>query len=225
MNRRVFVVRSLVSGACFALLAAVSVAGATLPGRPTASEVPFVAKISADLNARFATSAAAEKAGYLRYTDEDDTGAISYANRRWTSSDPAHPSQLWYDVRGRLLGADYSVLQANSPAPPHLFGIEPGRWFKLGKHVHYGLAGPSGTIVYGAVGAQQFVHAGQNPDHPTPASLVAAGVAKTPAEVRFVFLFPAIWDVTVWVIPNRDGAFAEANPAVTPARPPQRMKM
>ncbi|MGP6192447.1 MAG: hypothetical protein ACLPSH_20835 [Vulcanimicrobiaceae bacterium] len=223
MKRRVFAIR-LMTGAALALLPVVAAADTTMSGQPTAAEAPFVRTISADLNARFPTVAAAEKAGYLRFTDEDDTGAISYASRHWTSQDPAHPSQLWYDVHGRLLGADYSVLQAQSPEPPHRFGVEPARWFKLGKHIHYGLVGPNGTM-YGAVSAQHLSDAHQDPDHPTAQSLVAAGVARSTADVRFVFLFPAIWDLTVWVIPNSSGAFAEANPAVTPVHPPQKMKM
>jgi hypothetical protein len=224
MNRPTFAF-GLLTAAAFALHPAPAAADTTLSGRPAAAEAPFVKKVSADLNARFATTAAAEKAGYLRFTDMDDTGAISYADRRWTSADPAHPSQLWYGADGRLVGADFSVLQANSPAAPHRFGIEPGRWFRLGKHIHYGLVGPGGTTTYGAVSPERLLDAKQDPDHPTPQSLVAAGVAKSAAEVRFVFLFPAIWDVTVWVIPNSDGAFAQANPAITPAHPPQKMKL
>ena len=179
-------------------------------------------RVSADLGRRFPTPARAERAGYLRFTDEDRTGAISYV---WTSADPAHPSQLWYDIKGRLLGADYSVLQADSPDAPHLFGIEPERWFKIGKHIHYGLAGPNGTTVYGAVRPQRLAAAGADPERPTFEALVAAGIAKQPGDVRFVFLVPSIWDVTVWVIPNPDGAFAEANPNVKPVHPPKPMKM
>lgn len=55
--------------------------------------------------ARFPHASDAEKAGYVRYTNEDNTGSISYANFSWTS-DPTHPSQLWYDKSGNLLGAD-----------------------------------------------------------------------------------------------------------------------
>ena len=85
----------------------------TLKGtvRPTPSEAKFVSAMQADLNHRFATPAAAEAAGYFRYTNADDTGAISYANLHWASSDVHHPSQLWYDKRGNLLGADYSILK------------------------------------------------------------------------------------------------------------------
>ena len=73
--------------------------------------------------------------------------------------------------------------------------------------------------------AQRLAAAGADPDRPTPEALVAAGLAKQPGDVRFVFLVPSIWDVTVWVIPNPDGAFAEANPNVKPVHPPEPMKM
>jgi len=113
----------LLAGALVALPLGASADGPS--GMPTAAEAPFVTAVAADLNARFPTPAAAERAGYLRYTDEDDTGAISYANRVWTSADAHHPSQLWYDAGGRLLGADFSV--PYDAAPPHLFGVEPDR--------------------------------------------------------------------------------------------------
>ena len=201
----------------FAVLANAAQADEKLSGQPTAAEKPFVQAVTADLNARFPTPEAARKAGYMRYTDEDETGAISYANRHWTSVDAQHPSQLWYDVKGRLLGADFSVLQADSPQPPQMFGVTPARWQKFGAHVHYGLVGPNGTTIYGGVGAKAMAKGGATVDHPTAAALVAAGIAKSSKDVRFVFTFPAIWDLTVWVLPNRNGAFADANPEVKPA--------
>lgn len=185
---------------------------------PNAAEAAFVARIQADLNKRFPTTADAERAGYLRYTNEDDTGAISYANREWTSKDAAHPSQLWYDVNGRLLGADYSVLQADSPQAPQLWGIEPTRWEKFGAHIHYGLIEPNGTIKLGGMGGKKYTAAGGDPAHPDAAGLVKAGVVKDPAQVKFTFAFPAIWDLTVWVLPNPAGAFAEKNPNVKPTK-------
>ena len=200
-----------------------AVAADALSGKPTAAEAPFVQKISADLGTRFPTIAAAMKDGYLRFTDEDDTGAISYANRQWTSSDPAHPSQLWYDANGKLIGADYSVPQSDTA--PRLFGVDPTRWQKLGQHIHYGLAGPGGTTIYGATGAKKLMAAGGDPQQPTAADLVKLGVAKTPADVRFVFTFPAIWDLMVWVVPNPDGAFAEKNPNVKPSHAAKGMSM
>jgi len=198
-------------------LGTISVAAAADPaGMPTANEAPFVMRVSADLNARFPTPDAARRAGYVRFTDEDKTGSISYANNHWTSVDEAHPSQLWYDVNGRLLGADYSVLQADSPQAPQKWGIDARRWSKFPAHVHYGLVGPNGTV-YSGMGSRRLP-AGASMDHPTPDLLVAAGVAKSVKEVRFVFLFPAIWDLQVWVLPNANGAFAEMNPDVKPVR-------
>jgi hypothetical protein len=209
--------RRMLLGLALALAAGLPAAAdeAMAPGGAQA-ESTFVQKVSADLNARFPTPEAARKAGYVRYTEEDDSGAISYANRHWTSTDPAHPSQLWYDVSGRLLGADYSVLQADSPSAPHLFGIQAQHFQKFGAHVHYGLFGPNGTVVYGAV---RMAKLGDNATNPLPQDLVAAGVAKKLSDVRFVFLFPAIWDASVWVIPNSNGAFADKNPAVKPSNP------
>jgi len=196
--------------------------GAEVPSsRLTSTETAFVEKISADLSARFPTPEAAAKAGYLRYTDEDESGAISYANRHWTCADPAHPSQLWFDAKNRLIGADYSV-PADTPAPPELFGVTPARWKKFHAHVHYGLAGPGGTI-YGGAGAKAMEKAGATVDAPTKDALVAAGIAKKTADVRFVFTFPAIWDLAVWVIPNAAGAFADKNPDVKPVNPPKAM--
>lgn len=186
---------------------------AELSGKPTAAEVPFVRAISADLTARFPTTADATKAGYLRFTNEDDTGAISYANRVWTSVDAKHPSQLWYDAKGRLIGADFSVLAA-SPKPPSLFGVAPARWQHLPAHVHYGLVGPHATTIYGGAGASAMTKGGATVADPTKAALVKAGIAKNIADVRFVFAFPAIWDLPVWVVPNPSGAFADKNPNV-----------
>ena len=75
---------------------------ATFKGPESPAEKDFVRAIQIDLGTRYPTAAAAEKAGYIRYTEPDDTGAISYANMQWTSSDDKHPSQLWYDRQGSL---------------------------------------------------------------------------------------------------------------------------
>ena len=193
-----------------------ALAAAKLPPKPDAAEAAFVAGIQADLNARFSTPEAARKAGYVRYTNEDATGAISYANRHWTSDDTKHPSQLWYDVKGRLLGADFSVLQSASPQAPSLWGISPSRWEKIPLHVHYSLAGPNGPS-YSGMSPKKYAAAGGDPEYPDAAGIVKAGAAKHASDVRFTFAFPAIWDLTVWTLPNPDGAFAEANPSVIPS--------
>jgi hypothetical protein len=188
---------------------------------PNAAESAFLAKIMTDLPKRFPTPQAAEAAGYVRYSNEDRTGAISYVNTTyWDTTDPDHPAQLWYDVTGRLIGADVSVPQAeSSTGPPARFGIAPARWIKINAHVHYVMRGADGKLVYGkAVGASRYAGAnGGSYTSPTAAGLVAAGAVPNAAAVSYVFLYPAIYDVSVWVVPNPLGQFADANPNVTPS--------
>jgi hypothetical protein len=187
----------------------------------TATESAFVTRVTTDLQARFPTAARAEAAGFVRYTNEDETGAISYANQHWNSSGPSDPSQLWYDVHGRLIGADYSVfLDEKSPQAPSLFGLGPSRAHRFGAHVHYVLKQADGYHYDLAIGAKKYADAtGLDPMHPTAAGLVKAGRAKSEADVATVFLFPAIWDVAVWLVPNPAGPFANANPNVKPSKP------
>jgi len=109
---------------------------------PSAAESAFLAKIMRDLPQRYPNPPAAIRAGYVRFTNEDRTGAISYVNiKAWNTSDPDVPAQLWYDVNGRLIGADYSQRRnpdaSPAPAPPALFGISPSRFFTIGAHVHF----------------------------------------------------------------------------------------
>ncbi len=205
---------------CFSGSAAIAAAPApkaTLSPQPQGTEVAFVQSIQKDLAARFPTAADAEKAGYFRFGNEDEDGAISYANLQWQSGDPQHPSQLWYDVHGNLLGADFSVLQSSSPQPPSIWGVNYRRWVSFREHIHYILNGPNGKEVYGALKAKKFADAGGNVDKPQPETLVTMGIAKNVAEVKRVFLFPSLWDLIVWIKPNPDGAFADKNPLVTPS--------
>jgi hypothetical protein len=187
----------------------------TNSGRLSPSESAFVRSIQADLQARFPHAADAEKAGYVRYTNVDPDGAISYANMHWTSQDIRHPSQLWYDKNGDLLGADFSVPNSGGKRPK-LFGVNPGRWYAFEDHVHYVLRDPSsGAMKYDlAVSPARFRKAGGDPAHPTAATLVRMGKVKSASEVTTVFDFPSIWDLIVWVKPNPNGAFAEKNPLV-----------
>jgi hypothetical protein len=191
--------------------------GPTFHGKPNAAEAAFVASIQSDLMKRFPTAADAEKAGYVRYTNEDDTGAISYANNAWYSHDSKHPSQLWYDTSGKLLGADFSV-PMTSKTPPHLWGINPGRWTTFDAHMHWVVRDPkTGTTLYDqAGGVKKFVAAGGDPSHPKAETLVKLGKAKTASDVKTVFLFPNIYDLIVWLKPNPEGAFADKNPLVHP---------
>ena len=201
---------------------AAEIKAAPISGKPTAAETPFVEKVTADLTARFPTPEMARKAGYVRYTDEDNTGAISYANQKWTSIDAEHPSQLWYDVNSRLIGADFSVPVTSTP--PNLFSVTPSRWQKFGAHVHYGLATATGST-YGGAGEKVMTKGGATVAKPTKVALVKAGVAKKISDVRFVFPFPAIWDLGIWLVPNPSGAFAEKNPDVKAVNPPKAMSM
>jgi hypothetical protein len=209
----------LVAAAAFTIALGLSAESAPAPvptpdPHPQGSEVAFVSGIQSDLMKRFPAAADAMKAGYFRYGNEDKTGAISYANLRWQSVDPQHPSQLWYDAKGRLLGADFSVLR-NSATPPTIWGIDPRRWIKLPAHVHYVLTGATGDS-YGYILADKFAAAGGDPTNPNPDTVVAVGRATNAEQITRIFLFPAIWDLIVWVKPNPDGAFADKNPDVTP---------
>lgn len=219
--------RNLFSVAAAAIAtAALLGASPKLPDKPVGAEVQFVRSIQGDLMHRFPTASDAEKAGYVRYTNEDYTGSISYANRQWQSTDAQHPSQLWYDVRGNLLGADFSVLQSSSAQPPHLWGVNPARWVTRRAHIHYVATDPkTGQPVYDGVGLKKFIAAGGDPDHPAAAALGKMGVVKDPAAVQTVFLFPAIWDLIVWVKPNPNGAFADKNPNVIPSKNAEKESM
>jgi hypothetical protein len=191
---------------------------ATYHGPLNATEKSFVSSISRDLMARYPTAADAEKAGYIRYTSEDETGAISYANLQWQSNDIRHPSQLWYDKNGLLLGADYSVLLTNSPARPRLWGINPGRWVEFDGHIHWIAKNPkSSELTYDQwMPDKKFSAAGGDPEHPAAATLVAMKKVTAADQVVTVFHFPSIWDLIVWVKPNPNGAFADKNPLVKP---------
>ncbi len=189
----------------------------TLPPQPQGAELAFVSHIQKALPPRFKSEADAERAGYFRYTNEDSSGSISYANLHWTSTDWNHPSQLWYDVHGNLLGADFSEPYV-AGKPPSLWGVNPARWQYFEEHVHYILRGPNGTIIYGhATSAAKFTAAGGSLADPQAATLVKMGIAKSTAQVVRVFTFPAIWDLVVWVKPNPNGAFAWMNPLVHPS--------
>lgn len=218
MNRRIFALALV----CSALALGISVRAADTkpPDKPAASEMPFVQKVTADLNSRFATTAAAAQAGYFRYNNEDNTGAISYANLHWDSS-AEQPSQLWYDVNGKLLGADYSIplTATNAATPPSLWDVNPQRWSKFGHdHVHYILKMPDGTMKYGlAVSGKAFAAAGGDVMNPQADTLVKMGKVKSASDVSKIFRFPAQWDLELWVTPNPNGAFAEKNPLVHPS--------
>ena len=202
---------------CLSARVAVADQNPTYRGGESASEQQFVRSIQADLGTRFARVADAQRAGYVRYTNEDDTGAISYANQQWTSGDTRHPSQLWYDKQGNLLGADFSE-PMSTKTRPQLFGVNPGRWFEFDEHVHWvGRDPKTGHPLYdNYVMAPAFVKAGGDPKHPRAQTLVKLGKVKSTSDVETIFDFPSVWDLIVWVKPNPKGAFAWKNPLVKP---------
>jgi len=232
--KRYFNRSAVVFALIFGLTVAAGAAAPTPRPAPTAapaesaSEVRFVGQVSADLQSRFSTTAQAAAAGYFRYTDEDQTGAISWVNTQNWQSDPTHPSQLWYDVGGHLIGADFSVLQSGSPSRPSLWGVTPARWIDFSPaHVHFAIKTASG-LQFGGVGSKTMGSVGGSVDRPTAADVYnvsklkrwsVLGIAKPQSanDVAFVFSFPAIWDLQVWVVPNPLGAFAEYNPNVHPS--------
>ncbi len=192
-------------------------AAAQPSNHPTAAEAPFVAKATADLQRLYGTTSEAAAAGYFRYTDEDSTGAISWVNPKYFNSDETHPSQIWYDVKGRLIGVDYSVVRNGSKSPPSKWGLLPARWFDFGAHVHYGLKNAMGSPTFGYVTIKKMAAAGGSTTNPTPADIVKAGKAKAASDVLFAFAFPDLWDTEFWLVPNPLGVFAEKNPAVIPS--------
>jgi hypothetical protein len=191
--------------------------GPTYDGPISPPEAQFIQSMQDDLYKRFSHASDAIKAGYVRYTGIDETGSISYANRQWIS-DPTHPSQLWYDKDGNLLGADFSVPRPNGEPRPHLWGIDPGRWVEFNGHVHYVLKDPAtGALSYDHwIWNQDFVAAGGSLDNPSADTVVKLNRASNAADVVTIFEFPTIWDLIVWVKTNPDGAFAYKNPSVTP---------
>jgi len=198
------------------IFAARAAADATYTGPENANETRFVSAIQADLTSRYATASDAEKAGYVRYSDEDDTGAISYANRRWQTTSERAPSQLWYDKNGHLLGADYSILRTSCKTPPHLWGVNPGRWAQLDGHIHWVARDGHGTMKYEQwMSDAAFAAGGGNALYPSAHTLVAMHKVDSINDVVTIFHFPAVWDLTVWVKPNPNGAFADKNPGVS----------
>ena len=190
---------------------------------PSAQESQFLAKIMKDLPARYGTTQQATAAGYFRYSNEDRTGAISWVNPTyWDTTDPDHPAQLWYDVNGRLLGADFSVPRAeSSTGAPSRFGTSPSRWITLPAHVHFVVRNADGSYTYGrAVSANAYAQANDNSySSPTAQGVVKVPASRVtdPASIAHVFLYPSIYDLQVWVVPNPLGQFAGRNPNITPS--------
>lgn len=185
-------------------------------GAESHSERVFVSEIQSALVPRYAKVAEALKAGYVRYTTADDTGAISYTNMRWTSTGVKYPSQLWYDAQGNLLGADYSIPLSVCKKRPNLWGVNPGRWIQRVGHMHWVTKNASGALSYDQwMPDAKFVAGGGDPLHPSAATLIAMRRVTNEHHVVTIFHLPAEWDLVVWVKANPNGAFADKNPNVT----------
>jgi hypothetical protein len=206
----------LVPAALFADAMASPTPAPTVP--ELASENAFVNGLTQDLQKRFSTTAAATAAGYFRYNNEDNTGAISWVNTSYWKSDPQHPGQLWYDVKGRLIGCDLTLPKADSADAPIMWGVSATRWGTQELHVHFGVKQPDGSVAYGGYGPRGLAKYGIPFEGFTAADVVKIGKATSASDVAFVFTFPAIWDLQIWLVPNPMGPFAEHNPNVIPSK-------
>jgi hypothetical protein len=177
-------------------------------GPLTQSEQQFIASVKADLMRRFPHASDAEKAGYVRYTGVDDTGAISYENNHW-NSDPTHPSQLWYDVSGNLMGADFSVPRPHGEGRPSVWGVDPGRWDEEDGHVHFVVKNPdTGKMLYGLwIWNADFAANGGDVNDPSAETLVKIGRVPSVSSVQTIFEYPTQWDLIVWLRPHSTGLF------------------
>jgi hypothetical protein len=184
----------------------------------TPAEQAFYERASAALQRLYPNPAAAERAGWFRYNNEDRTGAISSINPAYANTpDLEHPYQLWFDVNGRLIGADFSQTVASFPEPT-LFGLQKLRFRRVALHVHFVMKQPDGTTRYGlAVSAADFRAAGLDPLKPTADDLVKLGKVPSAAAVVQVFPIHENWDAQMWLIPNPAGQFVDANPNVRPS--------
>jgi len=189
-----------------------------LAPEPNAGEARFIGRVAADLRRRFPTPAAARRAGYVRYTAEDQDGIITFTNQRWYQDDPAHPTQLWYDAHHRLIGTDFTMPVRDKTRRPNVWGLQPGRWVHFIAHVHYAVREPNGAMRYGSMFNEDYRKAGGDPNHPSAQALVNAGIAQRASDVRLVFQLPEIWIASFWVVPNPRGAFADSNPNVKPTK-------
>ena len=202
----------LIAAVVVALCASAGIAradeDATYFGALSSAEKQFVASVTKDLMARYPHVADAEKAGYVRYTSPDKTGAISYTDQHW-NADPTHPSQLWYDTDGNLMGADFSVPRPNGEPRPQLWGINPGRWYELNGHVHYVIKEPdNGKMVYDQwVWNNDFTAAGGSLSKPSADVIAKLGRVPSANYITTIFDFPTQWDLIVWVTPHGDDPF------------------
>ena len=190
----------------------------SIAGKPDAEEAAFVRSIQADLGQRFPTAVSAERAGYLRYTNEDDTGSISYgepsvAVARRASPEPALVRRARSAARRRLLRfedqRDAAAPVGNSTGP--LERIRRARALRRdrSRDRRASIRQVTSCRRHSSKRAAIF-------ERRPAATLVKLGLVKRTRDVSTIFLFPTIWDLIVWVKPNPSGAFADKNPLVSP---------
>jgi hypothetical protein len=199
---------ALLAAFCALALPAGADENQTDSGPLSPGEQQFVQSVQKDLMARFPHASDAEKAGYVRYTSPDDTGAISYANPQSWTSDPTHPSQLWYNANGDLMGADFAVPRPNNEPRPQVWGVNPGRWYEFNGHVHYVVKMPDGKSLYDQwTWNNNFTAAGGDVNKPSAQTLVKLGKVPSADYVSTIFEFPTQWDLIVWLTPHPAGTF------------------
>lgn len=208
---------ALVTSASFFPVATIADEGPIYRGPISSSEATFVASIRQDLRRRFPRAQNAIAACYIPYSREDYAGTSSYANRNWTS-DPTHPSQLWYDKQDNLLGADFSVPRPHGELRPSLWRVIARRWVELIGHVRWVAKDhTTGEMTYdGAIRNANWVRAAGSLADPSAETVVTVLGALEANDVVIVFEIPTIWELVVWINPNPNGAFATNNPNVTP---------
>jgi len=175
------------------------------------NERSFISSVKHRLIERYPTKAQAILAGYIAITGIEKDGTAVYFNPRLTRVNTFHPNFLWYDKHGKLAGLDYEFprsLYPNSPAKD--FAVSATRWTTVKEHVHFNYRFGHGPL-----------HMGMS--HPRPNlrhNPITAAELRTdhllPASSRLVWAYdhPASWDLGFWLVPNRNGAFADMNPKV-----------
>jgi len=215
-TRNAFIAAAVLGLASASPLASLGVVPKAPPDTPSAVEQAFVTRATSELQDRYGTIDRAYANGYFRYSYEDKSGAISWINTRYWTSDELHPSQLWYDAKGRLIGVDYTLPFTDLKHPPSKWGIISSRWSETTPHVHYGIVTPEQGLRYGHLHLFDFKKAWGDFYNPSALVVVNAGKAPSVNDVAFVFLFRHVWELEFWLIPNPKGAFAFMNPNVHP---------
>ncbi|MBV8282137.1 MAG: hypothetical protein JO347_08755, partial [Candidatus Eremiobacteraeota bacterium] len=75
-----------------------------------------------------------------------------------------------------------------------------------------------GSVTFGGYGPKSAAKIGGTLTDPTKQDVVKLGKAQTVDQVAFVFQYPEIYDLQVWLVPNPLGPFAEHNPNVKPTK-------